>query len=48
VLEAMAAFVATEKLVRKTNVTTHAANGLMIHHFLWCALLEYRITELFM
>jgi hypothetical protein len=29
----MAAFVATEKLVRKTNVTTHAANGLMIHHF---------------
>lgn len=32
VLEAMAAFVAAEKLVGETNVTAHAANGLKIHH----------------
>lgn len=34
VLESVAAFVASEKFVRETNVAAHAAYGLKIHHSL--------------
>jgi len=35
VLESVTTFAAAEKLVREANVTTHAANGLKVHHG-WC------------
>lgn len=40
VLEAVAAFVAGEELVREAHVAAHAANSLLIHHCLKLEQLE--------